>query len=279
MVEKNEAREIFLKDAATDFEGKWAAHKAEETQQTQEKKLFGLIKKQPQQQEKKQVSGQGKDIIKELPLSKFEWPLLILMSGTAFIMLFLDRLKLVTDIAGTAVIVLLIYSWGMYMIKRFFFMPIGGKSLILRAYKNTGMRLSVEKIPPDRMVHFDKDDITPPVSVERTNKHYEVNTGKPLIIAIEGKANNINLFEEFEEEKEAKEFNNIVKTVYATAWQACLNNMLKFKNKVKDPMFILTVLVLIAVAVSIFIQFTTMTHTLEQLEAIATAVGVTTEVA
>jgi len=223
---------------------------------------------------------EGKDVIKEIPLSRFELPLHIIITAAAGLLFFLDRLQIVPQATGTAVIVTLVFMWGFYAIKWLFFVPRGRKVIIMRAFKNSGIQLSVEKLKHDKLVHFDRNDDVPPTHVERMNKHFEVHTGRPFVIAMEEKSKNINLFKEFEEDKEAKEFNNIIKTTWGTAWQSCLNNMLMFRNKIKDPMFIITILVLFAVVALILLTMgnaATNAQIAETLNSVAEATGAVAE--
>lgn len=244
--------------------------KQKETKNNQESK-----KKQTKSKAEKYLYQEGKDIIKEIPLSKFEWPLLIAASAAAGMLFFLDRMQIVPQATGTAVLILIIFMWGMYLVKYMFFFPRGNKVIVIRSFKSSGIQFSVEKIGPDKLIHFDKNDDSPPVPIDRVNKHFEVSTGRPVVIAIEEVPRNVSLQEQFTEERSAKEFNNIIKTTWGTAWQSCLNNMLKFSNKIKDPMFIITIVVLLVVIVIVLLQLNNSARILEMGETLAELAGTT----
>ena len=228
-------------------------------------------KPEPVQRHKRYLYQEGKDIIKELPLSKIEPFILAIASMAALVMFFLERMAILTFGGTTGILVLLIVVWGLFAYKYMFFFPRGKKYIVIRGFQNSGLMFSVEK-PHDGLVHFDKDDTVPPTQISRINKHFEVSTGRPCVVALEGITDNLNLMEQFAPTREAKEFNNIIKTTWGTAWQACLNNMLRFSNKIKEPMFIITIIVLIAIIAVIVLQFTTigtLQQMIETLEGIA----------
>lgn len=212
------------------------------------------MREQEKQKPEKYLFQEGKDIVKELPLSRFELPLHAGITVLAIVLFFLGRMEIVAKAQGTAVLVLLIFAWGLYLFKWKFFYPRSKKVLVMRIFKNSGIQLSAENIKHDKLVHFDKNDDTPPVSIDRINKHFEVSTGRPIVVCMEEKSKNLDLLKATQADREAKEYNNIVKTTWGTAWQACMNNMLKFKNQIKDPMFIVTIIVLLAVIATIVLS-------------------------
>lgn len=206
--------------------------------------------------EKKQVSMipqkrngilAGGNLFKELPFFKFEPIFLMAATVGGFFLIIIGLMTGDTSGILISFFIIVIITWLIWFIKNFFYLPRGKKILIMRAFRNTGISISCEEIPKADMIKLDKNEDIPPVQISRENKHFEVMSGRPMLVCVEGIPKNISIVKKYKPDKSAKEFNNIIKTTWSTAWQTCLNNMLKFQNKFKDPQFIIAIITLLAV--------------------------------
>ncbi len=207
-------------------------------------------------------------LLKELPLFKLEPFVLI---GATFAAFFLIALELIGFLQGGGVrafFILVTVMWALFLYKWWKYLPHGNKVIVERNFGSTGVKLSVEPIPKDRQIHFDKNDETPPAQLGNVKCHFEVGSGKPYVRVVEGYWTNFNLIEALKSQlstRTAKEFNNIVKVTYSTAWQAAIANFQKGQSLAKNPLFWVLVIICLVLIVAVVLQFAGL-NSLKELE-------------
>lgn len=224
--------------------------------------------------DKQFLDDKSKHLLKELPFFKIE-PFILIFAG-----LLLPITLVVLDIFGffpgasIAALMLVIFSmWGIYFVKYFLFMPTGKKVIIERFFKNTGVSLSCEKIPGKGEIEMG-DDI-PPVQVTQANKHFEMSSGRPLIIAIEEVPQNCSLLQLYQPDRSSRELNSIIKVTWNTAWHAATENLLGFGNRLRDPVFLMSAGVLVGIiliGIMMWMNLDTLSQLQGTMESLKTAV-------
>jgi len=233
------------------------------------KKIDYAAKTVPEVQ--KNIVGGG-DLIKELAFFKIEPIIILVVAMIGIILVGLDKIGLVVGISATAFIAMAGVTIGLWFIKFFLYLPRGKKVLVLKAFKNSGLLITAEKVPSNNTIHISRDDEIPPVQVTRVNKHFEMMSGRPIIACIEGVPKNVSLIDQYQPDKSAKEYDNVIRTTYQTGWLDGVNTVQKFGKKLTDPQFIISILLLILMAGMVFLLWGTMTQLQEMGAAINTVV-------
>jgi len=213
-------------------------------------------------------------LFKELPFYKAEPFIMLIITGAVLILALFDLVGLYKGGLLISILLVLGATWAIFLIKQFVYLPRGNKHLVMRFYKSALAKLSCEKPNPDALIHFSNDDEVPPAQITRINKVTEACTGKPLLLVAEGYPENFSVMELLGEkfhDRSAEEVNTAVKLAFANGWKACLNNMLRFGSRFKDPTFLLLIGVLIVVIIAVVLNWTTLSTLQDALKAGATA--------
>jgi len=218
-------------------------------------------------------------LFKELPLFSLEPFILIGVLMVSIGLYFAGALDIIHNGGFYALLVALLVPFALWFIKWLKYMPRGNKVIFLKGFASTGIYLSVGAMPIDRLIHFDKNDDIPPAAINNPKEHFELCSGRPLIIGFEGYSSNISLSHLLKgsiSTQSAKELNNTMKALWGAAWQAALGNIAKFSSKFKDPTFwlaIISVGLLIVVAFLVYNQGQQITALAESTKQVATGIA------
>jgi len=215
-------------------------------------------------------------LFKELPLFSLEPFILIGLLILSIGLYFAGALDIIHNGGFYALLVALIVPFALWFLKWFKYMPRGNKVIFMKSFASTGIYLSVGAMPIDRLDHFDKDDNIPPSTIDNPKEHFEICSGRPFIISVEGCSRNISLLSLLKgsiSTQSAKELTNTMKALWGGAWQAALANMSKsVLSKLRDPTFwlaIISVGLLVVVAFLVYNQGQQITALAESTKAVA----------
>lgn len=200
--------------------------------------------------------------IKEFPLLSVEPYVVIAVVFAGFIYSLLRQNYFFGFIVVSAGLILL---WA---IKYFFFHPRGSKVIVIEATKNTGIRIRARKLQNDE-IRLSKDENDPPVKITRANKHFDRDSGRPVVFAIEGVPENVSLVDKYNPTMAAKDLNSIViagSTISYMDGSRNVKGMPFFKNK--QNILIMGV-ILVAVAITGFLVYKTFDAAMIQINMIS----------
>jgi len=186
-----------------------------------------------------QQSEKSKHLIKELPFFRIE-PFVMIIVGLLMpiMVLVLQAIGVLANGVLIGFLIVLVTMWVMWLVKYFKYLPTGKKVIVARFYKNTGVALSSEKINKEGVVKFDRKGNIPPTQITQVHKHFEMSSGRPMVIAVEEVPQNLSLLKRYKPDRSARELNSVIKVTWNSAWHAATENILGFANKFKDPNFI-----------------------------------------
>lgn len=219
----------------------------------------------------------GADLIKELPLMRFEPIILLVTTFGGFFLIVLDTLGALPEGSRTAFYAVTAITWALWFLKWTLFLPRGKKMLFAKFFRNSGVQIYADVKPKDDMIKFDKKDEVPPVQLGRTNKHFEINSGRPFVVCVEGVPKNISVIDDNEPDKTAKEYDNILKTTWSTGFLTGLSKASKLQGFFNNPTNIITLIMLLCIIGTLYLLFTQqeslamMTDTLNQIKDIVQA--------
>jgi len=229
-------------------------------------------------------------LLAELPLSRYEWMLYLILSAITF----LEILFVATGLVDASVLILtsislLLLMWGIYIIKHFFFMPRGKKVIFLDFIGNTGF-FRVGEIPPDHKHKIIKDKY---VIIEQVNKAQELTSGRPLVISQAGIAFNFSPAEIFRIYHNKKcdqcggnfkdlitddEMNDVCIRQHDTSWHMALSTVIPKAFPISGGMMILIIGVVVIAGIAYFF-LTNQTPPPETAQAIADTTATAAQVA
>jgi len=137
---------------------------------------------------------------------------------------------------------------AMFFVYKFFvFRPRKNKVPVLRVWKSGLMRFSVEKVQPEMM--FDKTPTSDEVHITQPRKHFDNNTGRPVLVLREGEAENASILPNSQVSQKAQDESNARASTWGTACRFTEYNIKKEASLLKNPLFILLIFVCIGLAV------------------------------
>lgn len=192
-----------------------------------------IEKEQVEERTRKKIIYKTDYIFKEIPLFKYEWVLYLVLTLASTILILLAIIGIYEGGFIAAAGIPIVLMWTVYLAKDRFYLPRGNKKIVMKVHSNSNISFTVQDLK-DRVIHFDKNDEIPPTQVTRENRHTELSTGKPLVIAFEGHTENLSINELMSDERQersAQELNRIVKSALITGYQLASS-----AGKVKDKL-------------------------------------------
>jgi len=213
-------------------------------------------------------------------IGKYEPIILIMLSAVFGISVLLQFFGLLENSALYGGLIVIVAAWCIWFVKFMQYGIYGERIPVLRLYRNNLSRLTIENVNSEKGLKWSKDGTKPPTQISRINKHTDIETGRPFLIAAEGISDNISIWDSLggHTGEMARDLNTKFEIIWNTAYQACQNDMLKMGKKLfTDPQFIAVVLlgvgmvVLFVFIVGINSQLSEMAKILKDILAVASA--------
>ena len=197
----------------------------------------------------------GKYMFRDMPLFKYE---LLLYMGLLFVGIILygvERIGLVESATRSIVLPAIILPIGIWLMKWKFYMPSKKRVPHIHIYASRVIELGIVDISKGFLTLGTGENLKR-IFLTKVNKHAEASTGKPFIITSDLHGENLDLLEETKPDMRSEEFNAILDTNTAVTTKTVMNKMLKLNvPTVTNPMFILGIITLFAIAVLLIRDF------------------------
>lgn len=235
---------------------------------------YDAIKEAPKKKDlgKEVYSIESDTFFKERNLFIPELLLIVISAFGAIIALFIARVSMISGVEGLkgsfssdaynqlvnlvgtmnsiyllAVLAPVLVMVAFFCYKFVSYYPRKNKVIVARVWKTGLIRFSVERIK-DGILFFEKGPTGEKIKVTNPKYHWDNATGRPVIVLKEGDGENQNLNTGQDVSERGREWSNVSESIWGTACRLTEYNLKKKDSLLSNPLFIIMIIVLVAIA-------------------------------